>query len=294
MAGSLLLLLDDIATVLDDVATMTKVAAKKTAGVLGDDLALNAKQVTGVRPARELPVVWSVARGSALNKLFLVPAALAISWAAPWAIQPLLLIGGAFLCYEGAEKLVHRLLHGKDKAHDEALAHSVVADGPDPVAVERERITGAIRTDFILSAEIIVITLGVVAGKPFVTQLGVLAAISLAMTLGVYGLVAAIVKLDDLGAILAGRRQAAMQSLGRGILAAAPWLMRGLSFAGTAAMFLVGGGIIAHALPAVHAALHDLVTADWLPALTLAADAAIGLGAGFLLVGAKSLLPSAR
>ncbi|MFN5756195.1 MAG: DUF808 domain-containing protein [Planctomycetia bacterium] len=294
MAGSLLLLLDDIATVLDDVATMTKVAAKKSAGVLGDDLALNAKQVTGVRPARELPVVWSVARGSALNKLFLVPAALAISWAAPWAIQPLLVIGGAFLCYEGAEKLVHRFLHGKDKAHDAALAQSVVADGLDPVAVERERIAGAIRTDFILSAEIIVITLGVVAGKPFVTQLAVLAAISIAMTLGVYGLVAAIVKLDDLGAILAGYRQAALRSLGRGILAAAPWLMRGLSFAGTAAMFLVGGGIIAHALPAVHAALHDLATTNWLPTLTFAADAAVGLCAGFLLVGAKSLIPSSR
>ena len=290
MAGSLLLLLDDIATVLDDVATMTKVAATKTAGVLGDDLALNAKQVAGVRPARELPVVWSVAWGSALNKLFLVPAALAISWAAPWAIQPLLIIGGAFLCYEGAEKLVHRFLHGKDAAHDEALAHSVVTDGVDPVAVERERIAGAIRTDFILSAEIIVITLGVVAGKPLVTQLAVLAAISIAMTIGVYGLVAAIVKLDDLGAILAEHRSAALRSLGRGILAAAPWLMRGLSFAGTAAMFLVGGGIVAHALPAVHAALHDLAAADWLPALTLAADAAVGLCAGFLLVGAKSLL----
>jgi hypothetical protein len=273
---------------------MTKVAVKKTAGVLGDDLALNAKQVTGVRPNRELPVVWSVARGSALNKLFLVPAALVISWAAPWAIQPLLIIGGAFLCYEGAEKLVHRFLHGKEEAHNEALAKSVVADGPDPVAVERERIAGAIRTDFILSAEIIVITLGVVAGKPFITQLGVLAAISLAMTIGVYGLVAAIVKLDDLGAILAEHRIAAFQSLGRGILAAAPWLMRGLSFAGTAAMFLVGGGIIAHALPAVHAALHDLAAADWLPALTLAADAAIGLCAGFLLVGAKTLLPAFR
>lgn len=294
MAGSLLLLLDDIATVLDDVAAMTKVAVKKTAGVLGDDLALNAKQVTGVRPTRELPVVWSVARGSALNKLFLVPAALAISWAAPWAIQPLLVIGGAFLCYEGAEKIVHRLLHGKDTAHEEALAQSVVAGGLDPVAVEHERIAGAIRTDFILSAEIIVITLGVVAGKPIVTQLAVLAAISLAMTIGVYGLVAAIVKLDDLGAILAGHRTALLRNLGRGILAAAPWLMRGLSFAGTAAMFLVGGGIIAHALPAVHATLHDLAGAGWLPALTLAADAAVGLCAGFLLVGAKTVLPAIR
>ena len=294
MAGSLLLLLDDIATVLDDVATMTKVAVKKTAGVLGDDLALNAKQVTGVRPARELPVVWAVARGSALNKLLLVPAALAISWVAPWAIQPLLVIGGAFLCYEGAEKLLHRFLHGKDEARDEALAHSVVADGLDPVAVERERIAGAIRTDFILSAEIIVITLGVVAGKPFITQLAVLAAISVAMTIGVYGLVAAIVKIDDLGAVLAGHRRAALRSLGQGILASAPWLMRGLSVAGTAAMFLVGGGIIAHALPVVHAALHDLAATDWLPALTLAADAAVGLCAGLLLVAATSLWPAGR
>ena len=169
MAGSLLLLLDDIATVLDDVAAMTKVAAKKTAGVLGDDLALNAKGVTGVRPARELPVVWNVARGSAVNKLILVPAALAISWAAPWAIAPLLVIGGAFLCYEGAEKLLHRFLHGKDSVHEEALPRSAAAGVIDPVAFERGRITGAIRTDFILSAEIIVITLGVVAGKPLLT-----------------------------------------------------------------------------------------------------------------------------
>jgi predicted DNA repair protein MutK len=292
MAGSLLLLLDDIATVLDDVAAMTKVAAKKTAGVLGDDLALNAKGVTGVRPARELPVVWNVARGSAVNKLILVPAALAISWAAPWAIAPLLVIGGAFLCYEGAEKLLHRFLHGKDSVPEEALTRSAAADVIDPVAFERGRITGAIRTDFILSAEIIVITLGVVAGKPLLTQLAVLATISIAMTIGVYGLVAAIVKIDDLGAILAEHHSAALRSLGRGILVAAPWLMRGLSVAGTAAMFLVGGGIIAHALPVVHATLHDLATANWLLALTLAADAAVGLCAGFVIVGVKSLLPT--
>jgi hypothetical protein len=294
MAGSLLLLLDDIATVLDDVAAMTKVAAKKAAGVLGDDLALNAKEVTGVRPARELPVVWSVARGSAVNKLMLVPAALAISWAAPWAIAPLLVVGGAFLCYEGAEKILHHFLHGKDTTHEGAPAGAVKAAVSDPVAFERERIAGAIRTDFILSAEIIVITLGVVAGKPFITQLAVLGAISIAMTIGVYGLVAAIVKLDDLGAILAKHGNAALRSLGRGILAAAPWLMRGLSVAGTAAMFLVGGGIIAHALPAVHTVLHDLVAADWLPAVTLAADAAVGLGVGVLLVGAKAVLPADR
>jgi predicted DNA repair protein MutK len=331
MTGSLLLLLDDIATVLDDVAAMTKVAAKKTAGVIGDDLALNAKQVTGVRPARELPVVWRVARGSAINKLILVPAALAISWVAPWAITPLLVAGGAFLCYEGAEKILHRFLHGKKAAHEAALEqsvpagcgksppspfstkstagnadgflgrrpshpdradlfHSLPADGIDPVAVEKDRINAAVRTDFILSAEIIVITLGVAAGKPLVTQLAVLAAISVAMTIGVYGLVAAIVKLDDLGAMLAVHRNGSLRRFGRGILAAAPWLMRGLSAAGTAAMFLVGGGIIAHALPAVHSALHDLAHADWLPVLSLAADAAVGLCTGFLLVGMKAAL----
>lgn len=283
MAGSLLLLLDDIATVLDDVATMTKVAAKKTAAVLGDDLALNAKQVTGVQPARELAVVWRVARGSAFNKLILVPAALAISWIAPWSIQPLLVIGGAFLCYEGAEKILHRFLH-----HD----HSGFArqHGADSTAVESERISAAIRTDFILSAEIIVITLGVVAGKPLVTQLAVLAAISVAMTVGVYGLVAAIVKLDDVGAILTAGTNRVARGLGRGILAVAPWMMRGLSVAGTAAMFFVGGGIIAHALPAVHAAVHELPVDDWLPLLTLAVDAAVGLFAGAVLVGGKTLL----
>jgi predicted DNA repair protein MutK len=293
MAGSLLLLLDDIATVLDDVAAMTKVAAKKTAGVLGDDLALNAKQVAGVRPARELPVVWRVARGSAVNKLLLVPAALAISWAAPWAIAPLLVIGGAFICYEGAEKILHRLLHGRDDGHGEAVARSVVTGGDDPLVVERERIAGAIRTDFILSAEIIVITLGVVAGKPLATQLGVLTAISVAMTIGVYGLVAGIVKLDDFGALLAAGTNRTARTVGRGILAAAPWLMRGLSVAGTAAMFLVGGGIIAHAVPALQAALHDVAAAEWLSAATFVADAAVGLVVGLLLVAAKAVLPAA-
>jgi len=249
--------------------------------------------VAGVRPARELPVVWRVAMGSAANKLFLVPAALAISWLAPWAIAPLLVVGGAFLCYEGAEKILHGLLHGREDGHGEARARSVVAGGDDPLVVERERIAGAIRTDFILSAEIIVITLGVVAGKPLVTQLGVLAAISIAMTIGVYGLVAGIVKLDDLGAVLAAGTNRLARRVGRGILAAAPWLMRGLSVAGTAAMFLVGGGIIAHALPAVHAALHDLATANWLPVLTIVADGAVGLVVGLLLVAAKALLPTA-
>jgi predicted DNA repair protein MutK len=318
MASSLLLLLDDIATVLDDVAVMTKAAVKKTAGVLGDDLALNAKQVTGVRPARELPVVWAVARGSALNKAMLVPAALATSWLAPWAITPLLMAGGAYLCFEGAEKILHSLFHRGDHAADAthaaddashgkneyeaarrtALTEAVVNPSIDPVAVESRKITGAIRTDFILSAEIIVITLGVVAGKPFLTQLAVLVAISAAMTIGVYGLVAGIVKLDDLGALLAARPSATAQAVGRGILAAAPWLMRALSIAGTAAMFLVGGGIIAHGIPAVHDAVHEGMAAilgdshgpsSWATLLTMAADAAVGIFVGLVLVAALSL-----
>ena len=298
MATSLLLLLDDIASVLDDVATMTKVAAKKTAGVLGDDLALNAKQVTGVDPARELPVVWAVARGSAVNKAILVPAALVISWLAPWAIPPLLVVGGAFLCYEGAEKILHAVLHrgrGHDHGHGhghDTAGHAAVDHAP---AVERKKIAGAIRTDFILSAEIIVITLDLVAGQPLVTQVGVLVTVAVLMTIGVYGLVAAIVKLDDLGMALAARPQAGVAALGRGIVAASPWLMRALSVAGTAAMFFVGGGIIVHQLPAVH----DLVLeglarlglashAAPSAAVTLAtktADAIFGMALGLVIVG---------
>jgi predicted DNA repair protein MutK len=254
MAFSLLLLLDDITSVLDDVATMTKVAAKKTAGVLGDDLALNAKQVSGVHADRELPVVWAVARGSLVNKLILVPAALVISWAAPLVIPWLLVAGGAFLCYEGVEKILHHFLK---QAH--ANQGSPTASPPTEAtaeaavhALERARVRGAIRTDFILSAEIVVITLGVVAERSLATQLGVLVAIGLAMTVGVYGLVAAIVKLDDLGTWLAAAESRLPQLGGRFILALAPWLMRVLSVAGTAAMFLVGGGIVSHELPAIH------------------------------------------
>ena len=248
MATSLLLLLDDIASVLDDVALMTKVAAKKTAGVLGDDLALNAQQVTGVQAERELPVVWAVARGSLLNKAILVPAALAVSAWAPWLITPLLMLGGAYLCFEGAEKLAHRFLHkpADDAAHREQLAKAVADPSVDLLAMEKDKIKGAIRTDFILSAEIIAITLGTVAGQPFVTQLTVLSGIAVVMTVGVYGLVAGIVKLDDLGLYLTQRAGAAKQAIGRGILWAAPWLMKALSVAGTAAMFLVGGGILTH------------------------------------------------
>jgi len=259
MAGSLFLLLDDIATVLDDVATMTKVAAKKTAGVLGDDLALNAEQVRGVRASRELPVVWAVAKGSVRNKLILVPAALVISAIAPWAITPLLMLGGTFLCFEGAEKLAHKFLHPKQKAADEArLAEALAKPEVDLKQVEKDKIKGAIRTDFILSAEIIVISLGTVADETFAVRLGVLAAIAAIMTVGVYGLVAGIVRLDDTGLALTQRDNAAARNLGRGILVAAPWLMKFLSIAGTTAMFLVGGGIVAHGIPYLHHLQEDI------------------------------------
>ena len=253
-AANLLALLDDIASVLDDVAVLSKVAARKTAGVLGDDLALNAQQVAGVKAARELPVVWAVAKGSFVNKAILVPAALAISAFAPWAVTLLLMLGGAYLCYEGFEKLAHRFLHRDDDPAQRARRIEALADPDvDMAALERDKIKGAVRTDFILSAEIIAITLGIVAGEPFVTQLAVLAGIALVMTVGVYGLVAGIVKLDDGGLHLSkqagpGGWARAQRALGNAILAAAPWLMKGLSIAGTAAMFLVGGGILAHGI----------------------------------------------
>ena len=257
MASSLLALLDDIATVLDDVAVLSKVAAKKTAGVLGDDLALNAQQVSGVRADRELPVVWAVARGSIINKAILVPAALLISAFAPWLVTPLLMVGGAFLCFEGFEKIAHRWLHVAPQGHTHrAEVMRALADpAVDLVALERDKIKGAVRTDFILSAEIIAITLGTVAASPFPTQVGVLAGIAVVMTVGVYGLVAGIVKLDDLGLWLSRRPGATAQVLGRGIVRAAPWLMKALSVAGTAAMFLVGGGILVHGVPVLHHAV---------------------------------------
>jgi uncharacterized protein len=252
--SSLLALIDDIATLLDDVSVMTKVAAKKTAGVLGDDLALNAQQVAGVKAERELPVVWAVAKGSMINKAILVPAALAISAFLPILITPLLMIGGAFLCYEGFEKLAHKFLHSKkeDDAHHKDLVQAVANPEVDMVAFERDKIKGAIRTDFILSAEIIVITLGTVAGQPFSKQLAVLVGISLLMTVGVYGLVAGIVKLDDIGLYLARAGSGLKAMIGRGLLAFAPWLMKALSVLGTAAMFLVGGGILVHGVPWLH------------------------------------------
>jgi hypothetical protein len=306
MATSLLMLLDDIATVLDDVAVMTKVAArqgmaaaddvatmtqlaaKKTAGVLGDDLALNAQQVTGVKADRELPVVWAVAKGSLMNKAILVPAALAISAIAPWAITPLLMLGGLFLCFEGAEKLLHAFLHPKtdDDAHRAELVKAVADDNVDLVAFEKEKIKGAVRTDFILSAEIIVITLGTVAAATFARQVSVLVGISIIMTVGVYGLVAGIVKLDDAGLYLSRQSAAWQQSLGRGILTAAPWLMKTLSVVGTAAMFLVGGGILLHGVPALgHAVEAFAASLGWLGAVVSSlAGAVAGLLAGSAVV----------
>jgi predicted DNA repair protein MutK len=309
MAGSsLLALIDDIASVLDDVAVLTKAATKKTAGVLGDDLALNAQQVSGVTASRELPVVWAVAKGSALNKAILVPVALAISAFAPWGVTPLLMAGGAFLCYEGFEKLAHRFLHADDAAVERRDLAAALADpATDLVAYERDKIRGAVRTDFILSAEIIVITLGTVADAPFGTRVAVLAGIAVLMTVGVYGLVAGIVKLDDAGLWLSRAASGAARALGRTILRLAPWLMKGLAVAGTAAMFLVGGSIIAHGLPALHHLVDGVVAAARaLPGVgsvagalaPLLADALVGLATGALALAvvtlAAKLRPAAR
>jgi predicted DNA repair protein MutK len=307
-AASLLALIDDITTVLDDVAVLTKVAAKKTAGVLGDDLALNAQQVAGVHAERELPVVWAVAKGSLVNKAILVPAALAISAFVPWLVTPLLMVGGAFLCYEGFEKLAHRFLNGtaEDEAHHQALTAALVDPEADLLALERDKVKGAVRTDFVLSAEIIAITLGTVAQAPFATQVAVLGGIALVMTVGVYGLVAGIVKLDDAGVLLSRARgdlalAGLQRALGAGILKAAPWLMKALSVAGTAAMFLVGGGILVHGVPALQRAVDALVH-GW-PALPAAivpilADAMAGVVAGAVVLAAvrmaKGLLPVRR
>ncbi len=263
MPSSLLALLDDISTILDDVAALSKIATKKTAGVLGDDLALNAQQVSGVRADRELPVVWAVAKGSALNKAIIVPAAFLISWLLPWLVLPLLMIGGAFLCYEGFHKLAHKFLHSdaEDAAHHQEVVAKVADPTVDLVAAEKEKIKGAIRTDFILSAEIVVITLGTVADASAGIRIAVLCAIAAIMTIGVYGLVAGIVRLDDFGQALVARPSAGAQRFGRAILAFAPRLMRFLSIAGTAAMFMVGGGIVTHAIGPIHHGIEDAAAA---------------------------------
>ncbi|MCP4955888.1 DUF808 domain-containing protein [Photobacterium aquimaris] len=259
MAGaSLLTLLDDIATVLDDVALMTKVAARKTVGVLGDDLALNAQQVTGVRAERELPVVWGVAKGSFKNKLILVPAALLISAVAPWLIMPMLLLGGLFLCFEGVEKIAEKLFHHDTETQQDS--EQLLTEEIDLIAYEREKIKGAVRTDFVLSAEIIVIALGTVQDHPFLTQAIVVSLIAAVMTAGVYGVVAGIVKLDDAGLYLVkhSNRAGFKRSFGTLLVNVAPYLMKTLAVVGTIAMFLVGGGIVVHSIPPVHGVIEQL------------------------------------
>lgn len=289
MAGSsLLALIDDIATILDDVSLMTKTATKKTAGVLGDDLALNAQQVTGVKPARELPVVWAVAKGSLVNKAILVPAALAISFFVPWLVTPLLMLGGAFLCFEGFEKLAHKFLHGQaDAEHKSELTEALKNPDVDLKALEKDKIKGAIRTDFILSAEIIAITLGTVAGESIGLQFLVLTVVAFMITVGVYGLVAGIVKLDDGGLYLSQRDGEFTQKVGRAILWLAPYMMKTLSVLGTIAMFLVGGGILTHGLPPIYNAIHHFsegfgsIAAGLIPTL---ANGMFGVLAGAILV----------
>ena len=318
----MLTLLDDIAAILDDVALMTKVAAKKsaviaddvsmmtkvaarkTAGVLGDDLALNAEQVSGVRAEREIPVVWAVAKGSFVNKLILVPSALAISAFAPWGVTPLLMLGGAFLCFEGFEKLAHKVLHPVPQVSAEHASEVQAHTGPevDLVALEKSKIKGAVRTDFILSAEIIAITLGTVAASPLVQQVVVLSGIAIVMTVGVYGLVAGIVKLDDLGLWLGQRASSAAQALGRGIVRAAPWLMKGLSVAGTAAMFLVGGGILVHGVPALHHRVEALAAIAaqgplaglWQVLASSGLNAVVGVLAGAVVLAGVTLVQRLR
>jgi len=303
MASSLLTLFDDIATLLDDVAVMTKVATQKTAGVLGDDLALNAQQVSGVKPDRELPVVWAVAKGSFLNKAILVPSALFLSWAALWAVIPLMMIGGAYLCFEGVEKLVHKFLHSRqeDAQHHLELVDAVSDAKVDMLAFEKDKIKGAIRTDFILSAEIIVITLGTVAQATFMQRVAVLVGIAVIMTVGVYGLVAGIVKLDDGGLYLSrlpgeSLLRRAKRALGRGILLGAPWLMKSLSVAGTVAMFLVGGGILTHSIHWLHSAIEAIAPREGWAALltTMTADLVVGIVVGLIVLGVVELIKKLR
>ena len=299
MAGaSLLTLLDDIAAVLDDVALMSKMAAKKTTGVLGDDLALNAQQVSGVASEREIPVVWAVAKGSFKNKLILVPSALLISAFIPWLIMPLLLIGGLFLCFEGAEKILEKLF---PHSHQHEEKEEQVNTGESAEEYEKRKVAGAIRTDFILSAEIIVIALGTVTGSSIVTQILVVSLIAVLMTIGVYGLVAGIVKLDDLGFYLerTSNGEGLKAKLGGALVAFAPKLMKMLAIVGTAAMFLVGGGIVVHNVPAIHHLIepiimdfrgHTIATAI-VPTLL---NGVIGVIAGLVVVAAWTAVEKVR
>ena len=302
MAGaSLLTLLDDIAAVLDDVALMSKVAAKKTAGVLGDDLALNAQQVSGVSAEREIPVVWAVAKGSFKNKLILVPSALLISAFIPWLIMPLLLLGGLFLCFEGAEKIVEKLFHHPADSEQGQSSGEEIGEGESVEEYEKRKVAGAIRTDFILSAEIIVIALGTVTGANTLTQVFVVSLIAVIMTIGVYGLVAGIVKLDDLGFYLerSSKGVGIKAKLGAALVAFAPKLMKLLAVVGTAAMFLVGGGIIVHNVPAIHHLIepiimdfssHTLLTA----VIPTVLNGLIGLFAGLILVAVWTAVEKVR
>ncbi|EMB4339529.1 DUF808 domain-containing protein [Citrobacter freundii] len=294
LAGSsLLTLLDDIATLLDDISVMGKLAAKKTAGVLGDDLSLNAQQVSGVRANRELPVVWSVAKGSFVNKVILVPLALLISAFIPWAITPLLMVGGAFLCFEGVEKVLHTLEARKHKESPEERQQRLAAlAAQDPLTFEKDKIKGAIRTDFILSAEIVAITLGIVADAPLLNQVLVLSGIALVVTVGVYGLVGIIVKLDDIGYWLAEKRSQLAQSLGKGLLVVAPWLMKTLSVVGTLAMFLVGGGILVHGISPLHHAIEHLAQQQS-TLISLMLPTLLNLVLGFIIGGIVVLLVKA-
>ncbi len=299
MAGSsLLTLLDDIATLLDDISMMGKLAAKKTAGVLGDDLSLNAQQVSGVRANRELPVVWSVAKGSLLNKVILVPLALLISAFIPWAVTPLLMIGGAYLCFEGVEKVLHTLQARKHKGDDAARQQRLEAIAQqDPAVYERDKVKGAIRTDFILSAEIVAITLGIVAQAPLLNQVLILSGIALLVTVGVYGLVGVIVKLDDMGYWLAEKRSVLAQGLGKGLLVVAPWLMKTLSVVGTLAMFLVGGGIVVHGVAPLHHAIEGFAgqQAAWLAmVLPTLANLVLGFMIGAAVLAGVNLIASLR
>ena len=301
MASSLLALIDDIASILDDVALLTKVSAKKTSGVLGDDLALNAQQVTGVSADRELPVVWAVAKGSFINKAILVPAAIAISYFAPWLVTPLLMIGGAFLCFEGFEKLAHKFLHSKseDAAHHGERVNALADSSKNMLVLELNKIKGAIRTDFILSAEIIAITLGTVQSSPLTTQIAVLTSIAILMTVGVYGLVAGIVKIDDAGLHLTRQHAAGSfkHNFGRGILWFAPYMMKTLSIVGTAAMFLVGGGILTHGFPAIQHWV-ETVSAGYsglvAGLMSLGIDAVTGILAGAAILAAVTVFQKLR
>lgn len=294
MSSSLLALIDDIATLLDDVSVLSKVAVQKTAGVLGDDLALNAQQVTGLSAERELPVVWAVFKGSLVNKVILVPAALVISGVAPSLVTPLLMVGGAYLCFEGVEKLAHKFLPQGDEghAHEAELLQALKDPAANLLALEKDKIKGAIRTDFILSAEIIAITLGTVQSSPLLTQILVLVGIAALMTFGVYGLVAGIVKIDDMGLYLIRRPSAVtqggpLQALGRGLLRVTPWMMKTLSVVGTAAMFLVGGGILVHGVPFLHHLTNSLP-------MPFVWDALIGVVVGVIVLGVVLLVRKLR